>query len=70
MAYTNAELLELANVALGRRLAGDAYDEYNTADRTFKGTPTDKILDIIERLERKVAQESSGGGVLLTPADL
>lgn len=70
MALTYAERLELAKTVLDRRLAGDAYDEYNNADRAFKGTPTDKLPGIIEWLERKVIQESSGGGVLLTPVDL
>ena len=70
MALTYAERLELAETCLDRRLAGDAYDEYNNADRAFKGTPTDKIPGIISWLKQMIAQESSGGGVLLMPTDL
>ena len=59
---TDSQLLNAARSALLKRLNGDAYESYTTAEQQFQGMPVEKLQLLVERLERKLAAASSAGG--------
>ena len=68
---TDSELLALARTALARRLAGDAYDEYSEADRRFRGLDTDKLYDLVIKMEIRIAASSAANRYqLVRPTNL
>lgn len=61
---TDQEILDAARSALLKRMRGDAYEEYNSAEVRFRGTPLRDLEAIIRNYEARVAAANGGSGFI------
>lgn len=67
MSTSDAELLDLVNEVIKKRLAGDAYNSYSQRARSFEGTTVPELMKMRDELQRKVDAASGSMFRLATP---
>ncbi len=60
MALTAQQHLDLLDAVIEKRLRGDAFERYTTAERQFYGTALDKLYDLRARMQQEAAATSGG----------